>query len=120
VRGFGARGLGRPEINLQLLRQPGYDLPDERAFVHAKGGGAYPTVPRLASFPDMCLQPNPCSESVLTTDGLGWTRMGKGLLPVNKSINQWGLSDPPKKPVILSSFVSILHEQPAPYRAKPE
>ena len=37
VRGFGARGLGRPEINLQFLRQPGNDLSDERAFVHAKG-----------------------------------------------------------------------------------
>ena len=35
VRGFGARGLGRPEINLQFVRQPGNDLFDERAFVHA-------------------------------------------------------------------------------------
>ena len=37
VRGFGARRLGRPEINLQFLRQPGNDLSDERAFVHVKG-----------------------------------------------------------------------------------
>jgi hypothetical protein len=35
VRGFSARCLGRTEINLQLVRQPGDDLPDERAFVYA-------------------------------------------------------------------------------------
>ena len=36
VRGLGALGLGRAEINLQFVRQPGDDFLDERAFVHGR------------------------------------------------------------------------------------
>jgi len=35
MRGFGAGYPGRPEINLQYVRQPGHDFFDEGAFVHA-------------------------------------------------------------------------------------
>jgi hypothetical protein len=52
VRGFGARRLGRPEINFQLVRQPGNNLSDERAFVHVKSQ-AYSTGARVARFPGL-------------------------------------------------------------------